>query len=351
MPKTSPQASLITDKSNIRYLSNFTGSAGFILQTNSKTYLFTDFRYIERAKNTIKNNIEVIDTTKVWKDPEMLKKNWTQVLKKHHVKILGVEESNLTISQYKKFKKISPKIKLINTSGTIENAREIKQKNEILLIKKSQDINEKVFIEIKKVIQSKKTITEQEIAWKIKELGHVFGAEDISFDPIVGFGANSAIVHHSPTKKILKKGEIVLIDMGMKYQGYCSDMTRMIFTKKPSQAEIEIYNLVLDAQTTTIKNIKAGISGNEADAIGRKIITNAGYGEQYGHSGGHGIGLDIHESPSLSEGYKNSIKENTIVTVEPGIYLPGKFGVRIEDMILVQKKSSKNLTNIPKELK
>lgn len=351
MPKkATPQASLITNKSNIRYLSNFTGSSGFILLTKGKTYLFTDFRYIERAKNTIKRGIEIIDTTKVWRNPKTLKENWQKILKKHKISNLGVEETNLTVTQYKKFKKISAKIKLTDCSGIIEQKRQIKSKEEIKLVTKSQRINEKVFLAIKKIAQTKKGISELELAWKIKELGNQFGAEDVSFDPIVGFGPNSAIVHHSPTTKKLKKGEIILIDMGMKYKGYCSDMTRMIFTKKPTTKQAEIYNLVLESQLASIKAIKKGITGKKADTVGRKIINDAGYQEQYGHSGGHGIGLDVHESPALSENYKKTFKENMIVTVEPGIYLPGEFGVRIEDMVLVQKSGCKVLTKIRKKL-
>ncbi len=357
-----PQAKLITDKSNIRYLSNFTGSSGFMLLTDKKIYLFTDFRYIERAKKTIKKGVEIVNTTKLWKNPKELKANWQKILFKHKVKILGVEESDLTVGQYKKYKKISnrkdSKIKFVDISGEIQSKREIKNKKEIELITKSQNINEKVFMEIKKIIQNHveqksntKPLLESDIAWKIKEFGHKFGAEDVSFDPIVGFGKNSSIVHHSPGNTALKKGDIVLIDMGMKYQGFCSDMTRMIFTAKPSKKQAEIYNLVLKAQENAIKKIKAGISGKQADDFARDIIKTAGYGEKYGHSGGHGIGLEVHETPNLSENYKKPLKENSVVTVEPGIYLEGEFGVRIEDMVMVTKKGTKNLTKIPKTIK
>ncbi len=359
-----PQAKLITNRSNIAYLSNFTGSAGFMLITKNSSYLFTDFRYIQRAKNSIKKEIKIVDTTKMWRNPTELKQNWQKILRKHRIKTLGIEESNLTIARFKKFKKISmcrskakAHIKFIDISGKIEANREIKNKREIGLIQKSQAINEKVFAEIKKIVRthlrskSRKKLQEIELAWKIKELGHRFGAQDVSFDPIVGFGKNSAIVHHSPGKTTLKKGDLILIDMGMKYKGYCSDMTRMIFTAKPTPKQTQIYNLVLASQLAGIKDIKAGITGKKADKIIRDTIDKAGYGEEYGHAGGHGIGLDIHESPSISDKYIKKIRANTVVTVEPGIYLPGKFGVRIEDMILVTKSGNKVLTKIPKKLK
>jgi len=352
MPKTPPpSAKLITSKSNIRYISNFTGSAGFMLLTKTKKYLLTDFRYIERAKNTIKKDIEIIDTTKLWRNPKTLKENWQKLLNKHKITTLGIEEDHLTVSEFKKFKKISPKIKFKNISGITEKLREVKSENELKLIKKSQKINDEVLKEIKALIQRKgATPSEIEIAWKIKELGHQLGAEGISFEPIVGFGANSAIVHHSPTTKKLEKGDIALIDMGMKFKGYCSDMTRIIFTKKPTPKQAEIYNLVLRSQETSIKTIKAGITGSEIDQSGRKIIKDAGYGENYGHAGGHGVGLDIHETPSISENYTETIKENTVITVEPGIYLPKQFGIRIEDMLQVTKNGSKNLTKTTKNI-
>ncbi len=339
---------LITNKSNIRYLSNFTGSTGFMLLTKSKKYLFTDFRYIERAKNTIKKGIEIIDTTKMWKNEVELKENWQKILRRHQIKVLGIEEGSLTILRYKKFKKISPKIAFKDISGKIEKLREIKSKQEISYIQKSQSINEKVFVKIKKIIQKRKPISEIDLAWKIKEFGHKFGADDVSFDPIMAFGKNSAIPHHAPTTRKLKKSDVVLIDMGMRHKGYCSDMTRTILPKKPTKKQKEIYNIVLKAQTHTIKNIKPRMTGRTADNLARKIINRAGYEENYGHAGGHGIGLDIHESPSLSQKNTKPLKTNSIITVEPGIYLPGEFGVRIEDMILLGKSRNKNLTKAKK---
>lgn len=353
-------AQLITNKTNVTYLSNFNGSSGFMLLTKNKKYLFTDFRYIERAKSIIKKDIELVNITRVWRNPKELKASWQKILSKHNIRILGVEESDLTVTRYKKYKKISKlkgkSPKFIDIADEITKIRAIKTPEEIKIIIKSQQINEQVFNEIKKIIQNwlksdqKKPLKESELAWTIKKLAHDFGAEDVSFDPIVGFGSHSARPHHEPDHTNLKKGDIVLIDMGVKYKGYCSDMTRMLFTSTPTPKQKEIYNLVLAAQENAIKKIKAGISGINADKLSRDLIDKAGYKEQYGHAGGHGIGLDIHEIPSLSSGYKGPLPENSIVTVEPGIYLEGEFGVRIEDMILVTKSGNKNLTKIPKKL-
>ncbi|MBI2634348.1 M24 family metallopeptidase [Candidatus Peregrinibacteria bacterium] len=346
------QANLITNRSNIAYLSNFTGTAGFMLLTPTKNYLFTDARYIERAKNTIKKGIKIIDVTHVFRNPTGLKSQWHKILNKHKIHTLGIEEDDLTISRFKKFKKITPKVKFTNISGEMETKREIKTAGEIRLITKSQRINEQVLAEIKKIIRhhrrTGKKIMETDIVWKIKELGHHFGAEDISFEPIVAFGSHSARPHHLSGNTILKKNDIILIDMGMKYRGYCSDMTRMILPPKPTPKQQKIYNLVLKAQQHAIKNIRPGMSGKQADTLSRNIIKKAGYGEKYIHSGGHGIGLDIHEIPSLAESYGKKIRRNSIITVEPGIYLEGEFGVRIEDMILITNSLPLNLTNAPR---
>ncbi len=346
MATKKPQAKLITDKSNIRYLTNFTGSSGFVIITKTQTYLFTDSRYTESAKSIVKKGIKIVE----------LKKDWQEVLKKHKITTLGIEEDHTTITQLKRYKKIFKKTTFVNISGKLEEIREVKTKSEIKLIKKSQEINEKVFKLIKKIVQEyqksrnpfKKSPTEAELAWKIKQLGHKFGAEDVSFDPIIAFGKHSALPHHHPGKTKLKRNDLVLIDMGMKYQGYCSDMTRTLLPPKPTEEQKKIYNLVLKAQKNAIKHIKEGMTGAKADALSRETIAKAGYGEQYSHSGGHGVGLDIHETPALSYRFKKKLKANSIITVEPGIYLNGKFGVRIEDMILVTKRGNKNLTKIRK---
>ena len=348
-----PQAYLITNKSNIAYLSNFTGSAGFMLLTKSKKYLFTDKRYIERAKNLIKKNITIIDSTKMWKNPEIIKKNWQKILSLHRVKLLGIEESSLTIARFKKFRKLTPKTKFTDISGHIEKKREIKTPQEISYITKSQRINEKVFLAIKKIIQThnyKKPLTELDIVWKIKELAHKHKADDLSFEPIIAFGKKTLCPHAKPDNTKLKKGDLILVDMGMKYKGYCSDMTRMIFTAPPTKRQQEIYTLVLKTQQTAIKAIRAGITGSKADSLARKVIKAAGYGEYFTHSSGHGVGLDIHESPSLSEDYKKSLKPASIITIEPGIYLPNEFGIRIEDMLLITKTGNKNLTQVSTQI-
>jgi Xaa-Pro aminopeptidase len=338
----SHEAFFITNPFNISYLSNFTGTNGQLFITSKKAFLLTDFRYLRVAKAVLPRNISVVNLTK------SLPQKLQELCKDHKIKNLHFEEMDLSYIKYSYFKKELKEIKFEPVRGFVEHFREIKSSAELRLIIKAQRIAEKVFLEIRQNLKVGKT--EQQIAWEIEQLGHIYGADTISFPPIVGFGENSGSPHHQNSNRKLKKGEMVLIDMGMKYKGYCSDMTRMVFTGKPSSLQKKIYNTVLEAQETAIKKLHAGMTGLVADKISRDIIKKAGYGKTFGHSLGHGIGLEVHESPNLSTGFDKAIPENTVVTVEPGIYLENSFGVRIEDMVLVKRKNVLNLTKIPKKI-
>jgi len=335
------EAFFITNFSNIQYFSHFTGTKGQIFVTAKKAYLLTDFRYIRVAKKVLPKEIALLQTKK------SIIEELNAIIKKEKIKTVYFESTDLKFSSFEALKK-NLDAKLQPKREAAEKFRVFKTPEELKLLIKAQRIAEKVFIEVRKNLKAGKT--EEQLAWEIEKLGHEFGADTISFPPIVGFGPNSGSPHHQNSNKKLKKGDMVLIDMGMKYKGYCSDMTRMIFTKKPTDLEAKIYNTVLDAQELAIKKLKAGVKGSTADAWSRDLITKAGYGETFGHSLGHGIGLDVHELPYLSTGFDKPIPEGTIVTVEPGIYLENSFGVRIEDMVLVKRNNVFNLTNIPKRL-
>ncbi len=345
------EATLITSPTNIRYLSGFKGTYGQILITKNKKYLLTDSRYIEVAnkltnKESTTKQLEIINIS-----PLGYEKTFEKLIQKEKITKLFFEPGNMTIEGFKKLKTILKGYSQFSTLGSqfsIESLRYIKSNDEIKLLKKSQSINDEIFAEIKK--QLKIGQTEKEIGWKIKEFAYLKNCEDISFEPIVAINEHSAVPHHHPTSKKLKKGDILLIDMGLKYNGYCSDMTRVIFTKKPTQIEQNIYSTVLKAQKNAISKIKAGMKCSQIDAFARDLIKEAGYFDNFGHSTGHGIGLDIHEKPALSAKSKDVLKENVAVTIEPGIYLSGKFGIRIEDMIIVGKNASENITKSPKEL-
>ncbi|MEK9166777.1 MAG: aminopeptidase P family protein [Patescibacteria group bacterium] len=330
---------LINNLQNVKYLARFSGSNGFLI-LGKKNYFFTDFRYkdiakeLEKSKTRIKFEFIEID------------KNLTENLKKvlRNSKNISFESNNMTVDELSMWKKRLKGFKFTKLENTIEDFRKIKDKEEIEKLKISQKINEDVLEEVKKLL--KPGITELEVAWKIKSIGHDMGAQDISFEPIVGFQENSAVPHHQNTDRKLKNNELVLIDMGMKYQEYCSDMTRTFFFGKGSSEQHTIYNLVLESQLAGIKAIKAGVKAQKVDEISRKVMGE--FAEHFGHSLGHGIGLDVHEAPSLSSRSKDTLEENMIVTVEPGIYLTGKFGVRIEDMGRVTKTGYENFTKAPK---
>jgi len=339
----SVSAFLITSRINIAYLTGFTGSNGFLLITRTKTILFTDSRYIERAKYSTPKWIVIEDITKLWRNPEELKKTWQRTLKSLKIKSIGFEGSNLTVNQFKKYRHISSKIEFKDISGEIESLRAVKDPYEISLIRKSQEINIQTFELIKKIIHQHETthtkntkpLREIDVVWEIKRIAHELGAEDVSFEPIVAFGKHSSMPHHESDKTILKKNEIILIDMGVKYKGYCSDMSRTILPKKPTKLQKEVYKTVKEAQENALNKTKTGMTEQKIDSLTREIIKKHGYAENFTHGTGHGVGLEIHESPSLNEKGKQKIKTGMVMTIEPGIYLPGKFGVRIEDIIVV----------------
>lgn len=342
LKKNNIEALFITDPFNIRYLANFTGTNGQILATSQKCLFFTDFRYRTVAKKILPNSVKFIEIK------NNFQKILNMILQKNKIKIIGFEEKHLTVLRYRKLKKLLPKTKFKPLQNIVESLREIKSSQEQRYIIQAQRIAEKIFLEVKNNLKPGKT--EIDVAREIEQLGQKFGADGASFPAIIGFGKNSASPHHQNTNRRLKRGDIVLIDMGMKYQGYCSDMTRMIFTKKPTQVEQKIYSIVLEAQEKAIKQLKAGVKGSTADECARKLIQQAGYGKYFGHSLGHGIGLEVHESPSLSANYHKALPQNTVVTVEPGIYLENFFGVRIEDMVLIDSNGAINLTKVSKKI-
>lgn len=331
-----PKTILVTNKTNIRYLSGFSGTAGSLVIAGKRGWLFTDARYHLVAKKVLPRGFSLIDVTAGFEKP------WRDFLKKYRVKRLGVEGSSVSLRFWKRLKKISPKVKLVDIGDALDERRIVKKPLELEKITRAQKITDEIFAALKKWL--KPGVSEKTIAWKIESLAHDFGADDISFPPIIGINEHSASPHHQNTDRKLKRGDLILIDMGVIYEGYCSDMTRMLFTKKPSELETKIYNLVLEAQETAIKRLKAGMTGKQADAVSRSIIEKAGYGKYFGHSLGHGVGLDIHELPNLSQKYSKKIPAGSVVTVEPGVYLPGKFGVRLEDMVVVWEKGVRNIT-------
>ncbi|MBI5152580.1 aminopeptidase P family protein [Candidatus Peregrinibacteria bacterium] len=327
-------ALLVTHRPNLKYLCDFGGTSGMLFLTPLKAFFITDPRYFEEAKKTLLRNVKAVEG---------------KFLPKIKTKKIFFEEQYMTVAKLKFLKKTNRGIRFIGSQNLVESLRMQKDKNEIASIVKAQKIAEKVLAKIVKNLRV--GITEKEVMIMIKKFGLEFGADETSFRPIVAFGENSSVPHHEPGNRKLQKGDIVLIDMGMKYNGYCSDMTRVFFFKTaPPEKQKQAYNLVLAAQKKILDNIRAGVSGKKADFFARKFLEKAGFAKNFLHNSGHGIGLEIHEIPTLGLTYSGKLPARAAVTVEPGIYFENSFGIRIEDMVILDSRGIRNLTRFPKNL-
>lgn len=333
----------MTNPANRRYLSGFTGTAGVVLITAKEAYLVTDFRYIEQAQRQAEGYTIVRHTH------DMLTK-LAELITKERIHKLGFEQDHLSFGQYRLFKEAlqESSCQLEPTSGLVEKLRLTKDEQEIELIKKAVQIADHTFEHILKFL--KPGLTEREVANELEWTMRKLGATSSSFDIIVASGARSALPHGVASDKVIEEGDMVTLDFGAVYQGYVSDITRTVAIGEPHPKLKEIYEIVLEAQKRGVAHIKAGLSGREADAICREYIASHGYGEHFGHSTGHGIGLDVHEGPTLSTKSETILQAGMIVTVEPGIYIPGLGGVRIEDDVLITEDGNEVLTQSPKEL-
>lgn len=334
---------LITSDVNRRYFSGMKSSAGAIIAFREKAYLIIDFRYIEKARNTVKS-LEVTEQ-------ENLLCNISELMQKHGASNIAIESKTMTVSELDYFKSNLPEFEFIDNdmlSNEIEHLRAVKDDFEIECIKKAQAIAETAFNKIIEFIRP--GITERQIALELDRIMLEEGAESISFDTIVLSGKNTSMPHGTPSDKKICSGEFVLMDFGAVYNGYHSDMTRTICVGEPSDEMKKIYNIVLKAQLAAIDYAKAGITGSMLDACARDIISDEGYGDFFGHALGHSVGLEIHEFPIASPHSKAILKKNNIITIEPGIYIAGKFGVRIEDFVILNENSCENLTKSAKNI-
>jgi Xaa-Pro aminopeptidase len=331
---------LITSPFNRRYISNFTGSAGVVLISEEKAQFLTDFRYIEQASKQCQG-FEIIKIT--GSIPEEV----AQQAKKLGIQKLGFEEDFLSYSSFKLYAK-EIESELVPFSGIIEKLRLIKTDAEIKILKVAADIADAAFKHILDFLRPGKT--ELEVSNELEFFMRRAGATSSSFDTIVASGHRSALPHGVASDKVIEAGDIVTMDYGCYYNGYVSDITRTVAVGEPDAKLKEIYDIVLEAQLLGMAGIKPGMTGREADAITRDYITEKGYGEYFGHSTGHGIGLEVHEGPGLSMKSDVRLEPGMVVTCEPGIYIPGLGGVRIEDDTLITKDLNEALTHSTKEL-
>lgn len=339
--ETQTEALLIHSGTNRRYISGFTGSSGAVVVLPQKAYFITDFRYLEQAKEQAPH-FELVDgTSGLWQAV-------AQICQENRLESLNFEADYLSFSQHAALQEAVGNVTLDATSGWIEKFRYIKDANELALIRQAAFIADQAFEGILQVMRP--GLSEREISLRLEMMMREMGATSSSFDMIVASGVRSALPHGVASEKILEKGDLVTLDFGALYEGYCSDLTRTVVLGKPNSQQKEIYDIVLEAGKRTISALRAGMTGKEADACARDYISEHGYGEAFGHSTGHGIGLEIHENPRLAKTSEEILEKDMVVTVEPGIYLPGFGGVRIEDDVRITENGCEVLTHSPKEL-
>lgn len=321
------------------YYSGFSSSNFYIIITENKNYLLTDFRYLEAAQSK-KELYEIIKIDNQY--------TVFDFLKKYNKMNLGFEERHMTVIDFKKLRSVFPLKRLCFAQNIIEEQRIVKDDEEIGHIKQAAYIADKAFEHVLHYI--KPGVKEKEIALELEFFMKKQGASHLSFDSIVASGAHSSKPHATASDKVIENGDLLTLDFGCVINGYCSDMTRTLAIGNASSEQKEVYEVVKRAQQEALDMIKASMKTSNVDQIARNIIETAGYGEYFGHGLGHGVGLEVHELPRLSPSYDIELKKNMVVTVEPGIYLPQKFGVRIEDLVVVLDDGIQNLTSSQKEL-
>lgn len=335
-------AFLVTNLTSIKYLTGFMGSAAVALITKDKNYFVTDFRYKTVVKDEVNPDFDIIIGKQ--SSYEFLK----PIFKKQKLKKIGFESNTLNFNAYRSLKK-NYEVKWLPVEGLVESISAIKTTDELDCIRKAVDITDKAFHHILASIKPGKT-TEKELAADITYFQMKLGGEKNSFDPIVASGENSALPHAHPTDRVIQTGDLLTLDYGTVYKGFNSDMTRTIAIGEISEEKRKIYEVVLEAQKTALGNIKAGASCRKVDASARDLIKSYGFGEYFGHGLGHGLGYEVHESPRLNQVYKGKLKVNNVVTVEPGIYIEGLGGVRIEDDVVVTEEGCEILNKTTKDL-
>ncbi|ANU28363.1 Xaa-Pro dipeptidase [Planococcus versutus] len=341
MEKRNVGAVLVTSPYNLRYITEFTGTAGLALVTKKEAVFITDFRYTEQANEQVKE-FKVVQAKKNLMD-EVIK-----TVQSRGIETLAFEQDYMTYSTVMSYKeKVDVKFEPI--SDLIEKLRMVKTPEEVSVLKAAAKIADDAFEHICGFIRA--GVTELEVSNELEFFMRQQGATSSSFDIIVASGLRSAFPHGVASDKVIEQGDMITLDFGALYNGYISDITRTVAVGEPSEKMKEIYNVVLKAQELGVEKIGPGMSGIEADAIARDYIKSKGYGDAFGHSTGHGIGLEVHESPGLSFKSETILEQGMAVTVEPGIYLPGIGGVRIEDDILITESGNERLTNSTKELR
>jgi Xaa-Pro aminopeptidase len=328
----------VSDLTNVRYLTGFTGTNGACLVGGDELIFFTDFRYTERAAHEVGPE---------WERPEAERELIPQIVG-HMSGRVGFEDAHLSVRQLARLEAATEAgVELIPAGDLVEQLRAVKEPGELERIAAAAELADEVYRwALERGLAGR---AERDVAHACEARLRELGAEP-SFPPIVAAGANGALPHAEPGDREIGAGELVVFDMGTLLDGYCSDCTRTYATGEVSDDAREVYELVLRAQMAALEAIRASVAGKEADAVPREMIAQAGHGDHFGHGTGHGVGLEVHEGPRLGTTSEDHLAENNVVTVEPGVYMPGRFGVRIEDLVVVTADGHRNLSGLPKEL-
>jgi Xaa-Pro aminopeptidase len=336
-------ALLITDLTNVRYLTGYTGSNGAVVATPSGSVFLTDFRYLERVA-PLREYIEVRQANQDLM--RFVSTRWAELAP--GAARVGFESAHLSFAAHALLAEAAGSVELVGVTGAVEGLRIVKDDEEVEAIRRAAAILEPVYAQL--AGEGLTGRTEFDVAWRVRELVREHGGDGIAFDSIVASGAAGALPHAEPRREAIAAGSLVTIDIGAVLDGYHSDCTRTFATGPVPDPLGEVYELVLKAQLAGLDAVRPGVTGKDADAVVRGIITQAGHGEHFQHGTGHGVGLQIHEDPRISVTYPATLEHGMVVTVEPGVYLPGVGGVRIEDLVVVTADGCERLTGYPKEL-
>lgn len=344
MKKRSLQAMFVMKLANVRYISRFTDEDSYLLITEKGNYFITDGRYTEQAQNQCPN-FKVFN----WRDHgRSIGECVKYILDTYEsgIKNIGFEENAVSFGMYDKIKKANEGIEMVSTGSLLDELRYVKDEDEIACARRAAQISDKAFMQIIDFV--KPGMTENEVALQLEYYMRKEGAEGVAFDTILISGAKSSLLHGKPDEKVIEEGDFLLMDYGALYKGYRSDMTRTIMIGEPDEKQREIYELVRKAEEEAVKTVKAGVQTNVPDKVAREITNK--YIEYYYPGIGHGVGLELHEEPFISINGNRAFEKNCVVTVEPGIYIPGWGGVRVEDTVIVTEDGCEILTHAPKEL-
>ncbi len=332
---------LVTSRENVFYLSGFSGTNGDLFITHDAAYIMTDFRYLIQAAEEAP--LYTLKDTKAG-----IYGLVNELIFAHRVMRLGIEDRLLSYAAYKGMKGSLNNTVIIGVGDLISSTRTVKDPDEFSALRTAARIADDAFSATVKLMKC--GMTELEVAAEIEYQMRKKCSKGTSFDTIVASGVNSAKPHGTATSKTLDTGDLVVMDFGCIYNGYCSDMTRTVAMGEISGEQKAVYNAVLYTQLKALNFVKPGVACSDADEYARKILDNFGYGEFFGHSLGHGVGIEIHEEPALSSKSKKTLSSGMVFTVEPGVYIDNKFGVRIEDTVIITENSMEILTNSTKEL-